>query len=235
MTLASAVLFDLDGTLIDPAGGITGGIEHALRVMNLPVPPDEELAAMIGPKLADALLAHTEATPDQVPELIDVYRTWYHHTGIGLSRPYPGIAGLLARLRAAGVRLAVATQKPEPLARTVLARHGLDTAFDVIRGSHPDETLMPGDPGYRSGKATIIAAALAGLQDLARPADDNSPSSAVMVGDRDQDVRGAHANGLDCIGVAWGFAPDGELAAEGAAVVVHSTTELAQVLGHGDL
>jgi len=220
-----AVLFDLDGTLVDPAGGITGGIEHALTVMGLPVPGADVLAAMIGPKLADALVSHVGIPVDQVPDVIAVYRRWYSSTGMGMSALYPGIKGLLTQLRSAGVPLAVATQKPEPLAKTLLAHHGIADLFDVICGSNPDETLMPGDPGYRQGKAEIIAAALGAL---CVPA-----GSAVMVGDRHQDVNGARANGLDCIGVAWGFAPDGELAAAGVAAVVQSTDELAALLAQG--
>ncbi|MGA7203600.1 MAG: HAD hydrolase-like protein [Specibacter sp.] len=222
--LYDAVLFDLDGTLVDPAGGITGGIEHALRVMELPVPAPEVLQGMIGPKLADALVSHAGVDTALVPDVIAVYRKWYGSTGMGMSELYPGIKDLLAGLRAAGVPLGVATQKPEPLAKTLLSHHGVAEFFDVICGSNADETLMPGDPGYRQGKSEIIAAALADLSVTA--------ASAIMVGDRHQDVNGARANGMDCIGVAWGFAPDGELAAAGVAAVVQSTHELAALLAN---
>ncbi|WP_160318895.1 HAD hydrolase-like protein [Arthrobacter sp. ERGS1:01] len=218
--LYDAVLFDLDGTLVDPAGGITGGIEHALRAMDLPVPDASVLEGMIGPKLADALANRAGVPLPLVPETIAAYRSWYRSTGMAMSKVYPGIAELLAELRASGIRLGVATQKPEPLAKTLLAHHGLDAAFDVIRGANEDETLMPGDAGYRQGKQEIIAAALAEL----------AADNAVMVGDRHQDVNGATANGLSCIGVSWGFAVEGELAEAGAAAVVDSTTELARHL-----
>lgn len=221
MTIAvSAVLFDLDGTLVDPAGGITGGIAHALDAMGLPPLSSAELDSMIGPKLADALVTIAGVPLEQVPATVEVYRSWYRSTGMALSRVYPGIVETLGALKAAGVRIAVATQKPEPLAKILLAHHGLTDYFDVISGAHADESLMPGDPDYRGGKQEIIAAALTFLD----------VPHAVMVGDRYQDVRGAHANGLPCIGVAWGFAADGELAAAGAAAVVHTTDELLAVL-----
>ncbi|NVM99238.1 HAD hydrolase-like protein [Arthrobacter sp. SDTb3-6] len=216
-----AVVFDLDGTLVDPAGGITGGIAHALHSLGLPVPAPEMLDRMVGPKLADGLVNILGVPEPQVPAVIASYRSWYAERGMAMSAVYPGIKELLGLLRARGAQLAVATQKPEPLAQTLLAHHGLAGCFDVIRGSHADETLMPGDAGYRAGKAEIIAAALDAMPGADR---------AVMVGDRHQDVNGARANGLDCIGVAWGFAPDGELEAAGAAGVVHSTEGLLQAL-----
>jgi phosphoglycolate phosphatase len=231
-----SVLFDLDGTLVDPAGGITGGIAHALAAVGLPVPGDDALSAMIGPKLADALVSIAGVPQERVPEVIDAYRGWYASTGMDMSRVYPGVRELLAGLRAGGHRLAVATQKPEPLANRLLAHHGIDTCFDVIRGSHADEMLMPGEPGYRADKSEIIASALADISPLAAPcgAPNTGPGTvpeAVMVGDRHQDVNGARSNGLDCIGVSWGFAPDGELAAAGAAAVVQTAAELGQLLG----
>ncbi|MCU1573047.1 MAG: hypothetical protein JWO93_1129 [Micrococcaceae bacterium] len=225
MTTSSAALFDLDGTLIDPAGGITEGIAHALQSLGLAVPSEEALAAMVGPKLSDSLLGRTEATADQVPELISIYRRWYLEHGIAKGRVYPGLLDVLADLKAQGVPLGVATQKPQGLAVTVLRAHGLDGYFQVISGSSDDETILPGQPGYLGGKKEIIAAALAST----------GADTAVMVGDRAQDVNGAAANGLPCIGVAWGFAEPGELASAGAATVVPDAAglmrELTQRLG----
>jgi phosphoglycolate phosphatase len=208
--MAPVVLFDLDGTLIDPAGGITGGIAHALRALGLPVPAQPILEAMVGPKLADALLARTAASRHQIPELIAIYRRWYAETGMTMGRVYPGITDVLDGLVDAGVRLGVATQKPQKLAQTILEAHGLAAYFDVIAGASDNEPLQPGQPGYRSGKSEIIAAALQALGD----------GPAVMIGDRAQDVDGATANGIPCLGAGWGFAEPDELANAGAAVVL---------------
>ncbi len=227
----SVVLFDLDGTLVDPAGGITGGLQHALAAMNLPVPGLDELNAVIGPKLADALVNLLGVPVGRVDEVIAAYRAWYGTRGMAMSMVYPGVEDVLAQLQAHGVKLAVATQKPEPLARTLLAHHGLDRYFVSIRGSHADENLKPGDPGYLPGKTEIIAAALAEASSVAGlDAEPGQALHACMVGDRHQDVHGAAGNGLDCIGVAWGFAADGELAAAGASAVVHTAEELLALL-----
>lgn len=218
----TAVLFDLDGTLVDPAGGITGGIRHALEVMDLPVPDEETLSGMIGPKLADGLVSIIGVPPNRVDGVIAEYRQWYRERGMAMSVLYPGIKELLAQLKSDGVSLAVATQKPEPLAKVLLAHHGVADLFHAICGSHADETLSPGDPEYRAGKSEIIAAAVRKLAAVSE--------TTIMVGDRHQDVLGARSNALACIGVAWGFAAEGELAAAGAVAVVHSAKELALVL-----
>ncbi|MCE3245705.1 MAG: family hydrolase [Arthrobacter sp.] len=211
------VIFDLDGTLVDPAGGITDGIASALRGLGLPVPGQDLLEAMIGPKLSDSLLNVAKVPAGLLDEVIRRYREYYVATGIAQSRIYPGILELLEAYAAAGRPVAVATQKPQNLARTVLAHHGIDGLFLSIRGSADDETAVDGVP---LGKTEIIAAALRDLE----------TQHAIMVGDRAQDVSGAIANGLDCIGVAWGFAPDGELEAAGSVAVVSTAEELAMAI-----
>lgn len=208
------VIFDLDGTLVDPAGGITDGIAAALSALDLPVPHQSDLDSMVGPRLSDALIRIAGVPAGQVDEVIGLYRAYYRTTGISRGSVYPGIRDLLESLRNAGTVMAVATQKPESLARVVLEHHGLDGFFTSIQGSSDDESGVPGP--VPSGKADIIAAAMGDL----------GATGALMVGDRAQDVAGALANGIDCIGVAWGFAPDGELVRAGACTVVADTQEL---------
>jgi len=235
------VIFDLDGTLVDPAGGITDGIAAALIELGLPVPDKSRMDAMIGPKLSHSLTEIAGVPAAQLEDAIRIYRAHYASTGIAQSRLYPGIRGLLEDFVAAGRPIAVATQKPEGLARTVLAHHGIAGLFHSIRGSAADEAASPGAGSVPDssvpagsvpagsvpeGKAGIVAAA---LSDLAA-ADPAAAGRAVMVGDRAQDVAGAAANGLDCIGVGWGFAPDGELHEAGAVEIVHSTTALHETI-----
>ena len=198
--------------------------------MGLPVPDADVLQLMIGPKLADGLINILGVPAEHVDGVIAEYRRWYGVQGMAMSQVYPGVAELLADLKSDGVHLAVAAQKPEPLSVDLHTHHGLAGYFTVIRGSHADETLMPGDAGYRPGKTEIIAAALADVSAIAG-VEAGAALDAVMVGDRHQDVNGARSNGIDCIGVAWGFAAEGELAAAGVAAVVHSAEELAAALG----
>jgi phosphoglycolate phosphatase len=215
------VIFDLDGTLVDPAGGITDGISAALTELGIRVPSPAQLDAMIGPKLSDSLLNVAGVPAEQLDDVIRIYRAYYLETGIAQSRLYPGIRELVESYAAAGRPIAVATQKPEGLARIVLEHHGIAASFLSIRGSAANESGREAGP---AGKTGIVAAALADLR----------TQHAVMVGDRAQDVVGAMANGLDCIGVSWGFAPDGELQEAGAVAVVDSTTDLVAAIDNMD-
>jgi phosphoglycolate phosphatase len=211
------VIFDLDGTLVDPAGGITEGIASALRGVGLPVPGQDLLNSMIGPKLGDALLNVAKVPADRLEEVVRRYREHYVSAGIAQSRLYPGIREILESFASAGRPVAVATQKPQRLAHKLLAHHGIDRFFHGIHGSADDETAVE---GVALGKTQIIAAALRELD----------TQHAIMVGDRAQDVAGAIANGLDCIGVLWGFAPDGELEDAGAVAIVSTGKELVSVI-----
>ncbi|MFF1829301.1 HAD hydrolase-like protein [Paenarthrobacter sp. NPDC058040] len=207
------VIFDLDGTLVDPAGGITGGISAALREMGLPVPEQAVLNSMVGPKLSDSMLHLANVPAELVDESIERYRRHYRESGIAQSTLYPGIFDLLEFFTESGRSVAVATQKPQGIARIVLEHHGIADFFVAICGASDDESL---GANTAPGKVEIVGAALEQLHS----------QPAVMVGDRHQDVAGAMANGLDCIGVRWGFASEGELEEAGAVAVVDDAAGL---------
>lgn len=211
-------IFDLDGTLVDPAGSITGGIAYALGAHGLPVPGPEKLASMVGPPLLESLHRLADVPEEAADGVIHTYRQHYISQGMAQSRPYPGIPELLGRLRSSGLHLAVATQKPENLAKKLLGLHGLDRFFHSIHGSPDDETLPP----PTDGKVGIVRAAL-----VTNHAD---PERAVMIGDRRHDAAGAAANGVPCIGVTWGFAPDGELEGLDLAALVTDADELERAI-----
>lgn len=197
------VLFDLDGTLVDPAGAITGGITAALKAHGLPEATADQLRAMVGPPLVTSL-REIAAVPEQLLDpVIAHYREGYRRQGMAGSKPYPGVIDVVERLRDAGHVVAVATQKPQGLAVELLGVQRMAGLFDSIHGS-PDQEQSPGP----EGKTPIIAAALARHE--------GSYDGAVMVGDRSHDISGAAANGLDCIPVGWGFGSTEEFSAAGA-------------------
>ena len=144
------VIFDLDGTLVDPAGGITDGIAAALVASGLPVPGPDLLAAMIGPKLSDSLLTVAMVPADKLDERHPAIPAALSGDGHRQSRLYPGIKAVLEGFAEAGRPVAVATQKPEGLAQIVLQHHGIASLFQTIRGSADDETCHRGS-GWQSG------------------------------------------------------------------------------------
>ncbi|BBZ76550.1 5'-nucleotidase [Mycolicibacterium anyangense] len=215
-TRPQLVLFDLDGTLTDSADGIVASFRHALAAVGAEVPAGDLASRIVGPPMHVTLRGM--GLGELAGDAIAAYRADYTTRGWAMNRLFDGIPQLLADLRAAGVRLAVATSKAEPTARRILEHFGLADAFDVIAGASVD--------GTRSSKADVVAHALAQLQPL--------PQRVVMVGDRAHDVEGAAEHGIDTVVVGWGYGAndftDPEAAAAAAAHVT-SVSALREVLG----
>lgn len=208
------VIFDLDGTVWDSEEGILGSVEHTFESLRLPVPPRELLATNVGPPLHE-MLAQVGVPLDLVDEGVVRYRERYRSWGAYRATVYPGIAELLVELRAVGRQLATATSKGEAPTRLMLDHFGLRERFDVVGAATMDTTATT--------KAQVIGRTLAALGDP-------DPATCVMVGDRRYDVEGAALHGIECIGVGWGYATDGELVDAGADTVVHSVAELRDAL-----
>jgi phosphoglycolate phosphatase len=205
------ILFDLDGTLTDPALGITNSVMYALRRYGIEVTDARELYCFIGPPLAESFQVYYGFSVEESVKAVEVYREYFADKGLYENTVYDGMESLLARLKEQGHTLMVATSKPEVFARRILHHFGLDIYFDVIAGSNLD--------GTRVDKAEVIAEAMerAGLTD---------PSCAVMVGDRRHDVIGAHKNHMDSIGVLFGYGDREELESAGATYVAADVAEL---------
>ncbi|MCV2393139.1 HAD-IA family hydrolase [Actinotalea sp. M2MS4P-6] len=208
------VLLDLDGTLTDPQVGILASYDHAMASLGLPPVPAERRHACIGPPLRD-VFADLGVPAERLDDAVAGYREYFAPTGMFENRVYDGIPEALAAMRDAGLRLAVATSKPEPYARRILEHFELDGWFEHIAGATLD--------GRVGAKADIIALA---LEALGAEAD----ADVVMVGDRSHDVLGAAAHGLACLGVAWGYAAPGELEAAGAIAVARDPAELVELV-----
>ena len=206
------VLLDLDGTLVDSAAVITEHLGAALTSIGAPVPGPEKLRTLVGPPFETALpeLGLTEA---EAAAVIIAYRSTYDGVAASSSPLFPDTLELLDRLRAQPYRLAVATSKPEHVARDIVRRKGLGGVELVGGADHPLG---------RVGKAAVVGSVLERLG-IYPPVD-----PVVMVGDRVHDVEGAAEHGVPTIGVAWGYAEPGELA--DALIVVADIDELLNAL-----
>jgi len=209
------VIFDLDGTLTDSADGVVASFRHALATIGAKVPDGDLAERVVGPPMHHTLASM--GLGERADEAISAYRADYTSRGWAMNSVYVGVPQLLADLRAAQIRLAVATSKAEPVARRILDHFGLTDHFDVIAGASID--------GTRASKADVVAYALSQLGTL--------PERVLMVGDRAHDVEGAAAHGIATVVVGWGYGRsdfDGQLTATPAAHVA-TVEQLRAVLG----
>jgi phosphoglycolate phosphatase len=211
--MSRLVLFDLDGTLVDSSPGIHASVRAAVAALGLPEPTPAQLRAMVGPPLQEGFALGFGLSGVDVDRAIAAYRAHYSAGAMFDAPPYPGIPELLARLRADDATLAVATSKPEPFAVAILEHVGLLGHFASVHGATLD--------GAVRHKDQVVGAALAEHPEGTDP---------VLVGDRAQDVLGAAAHGLPCVGAGWGPAEDGELEAAGAALIAASPGDVVQAL-----
>ncbi len=147
------VLFDLDGTLTDPAEGITGAVAYALQHYGIEVRDRRELYPFIGPPLTDSFEKYFGFSHAQAVEAVEVYRVYFRDRGIFENAVYPGVPEMLEGLRAKGRTLCVASSKPEVFVRRILDHFGLSRYFAEAVGSELD--------GRRVRKDEVVAEALA--------------------------------------------------------------------------
>lgn len=188
----SCFLFDLDGTILDSAPGITSCLVYTFATLGLPIPSAAELRAFVGPPMLESFRVITGLDAAQSREALTVYRAKYLDDGAYDATPFAGVGPLLRRIHATALPLSLATSKPELPATLMLEHFNLARYFDVITGASADES--------RSSKADVVAEALLRLEatgaDISRP---------VLVGDRIHDVEGAAVHGVPTIFVTWGY------------------------------
>ena len=192
ITGKSVLLFDLDGTLTDPAQGITNGFKFALDFFGIDIPSYETLCSFIGPPLMDTFRFHFGFDEEKVKLGVKKYREYFGSIGLFENRVYEGIPELLSCLKKSGYRLFVATSKPEEYSIKICDKFNLSHFFEKICGSNMDET--------RSKKSEVIAYALdsAGISE-------SEKSKVLMIGDRHHDILGAKENGIESCGVLFGY------------------------------
>ncbi len=209
------LFFDLDGTLTDPAEGITNSFIHALKKFGLEIPSYEKLCSFIGPPLVETF--KTQFGFDEVKAKLGVkyYREYFSSKGLFENKVYPNIQNVLETLKSKGKKLSVATSKPEPYAIQILEHFKLAKYFDFICGSNLDET--------RSEKSEVIEYALRKNQIA-------NLSKVLMIGDRKHDIIGAKKNKLKSCGVLYGYGNKEEFELSGADFIIQNPEDLISIV-----
>ncbi len=209
------VLFDLDGTLTDPAEGITNSVAYALERYGINVSDKTELNCFIGPPLSESFEKYYGFSKEESINAVSIYREYFKDRGIFENKLYSDINEMLKALVAEDKKIILATSKPEIFAIRILDHFNIGNYFTAVSGS-----LLNGE---RVDKHDVIEHAL-------KIANINDRSECVMVGDRLHDMIGGNKSSLLTIGVEYGYGSRDELISSGADYTVKTVYELSKLL-----
>ncbi len=193
--MIKSVIFDLDGTLLDTSEGIISSVKKTIEHFGYRKLTQAELESFIGPPIGKSMIHHFSITDEEAKEATDYYRYKYtmnnefgSEADLYKATIYDGMENLLQALKKNGLKVGVATYKPEHMAKKLLESKGLSKYFDVIHGADLEGKLT---------KADVVALS---IKDLG-----HTPKETAMVGDSDNDAIGAEGAGALFIGVTYGF------------------------------
>lgn len=208
-------IFDLDGTLADTLQDLADAVNFGLRELGLPEHPVDDYRKMVGngaPVLCCRALP--EEHKDMAEQLHEIFRSYYGVHYLDHTRLYEGLSETLERLQNAGVCMAVATNKPQDVARRVVAKLMPEVDFALVLGGCSERPKKP-DPA-------IIREILSNFPD--------HDNKVYMIGDSNVDIRTARNAGITSIGCTWGFRKRQELVAEGAAYIAEKPRDIADII-----
>ena len=208
------LFFDLDGTLTDPAPGITNSFIYALKYFGIEIPSYETLCSFIGPPLPDTFKNQLGFSDKKTLEGVKKYREYFAEKGLLENSVYDGIPELLEKLKKAGKKLVVATSKPEEYSVRIIEHFGLSPYFENVCGSLMNES--------RSKKDQVIEYAIERNKISDR-------SKILMIGDRKHDILGAKKAGIKSCGVLFGYGSLEELKAAGADFIAENVSRLDKI------
>ena len=210
-----AVIFDLDGTLIDSSEGITKCVQYALRHFGIEETDLNSLKRFVGPPLYKSFMNFYGFSKEKAWEGVWVYRERYNTEGVHECCLYPGVRECLAQLKEQGYRIGLASSKPEVSCRQILGDLGIAGDFDAIVGSTLD--------GRIETKEDV-------LNELFRQWERIPKEEMILIGDTMYDVEGANQAGIKCMAVSFGFGDVQQMCEAGAVGVCDSLTELPEML-----
>jgi len=208
------ILFDLDGTLIEPEEGIINSVLYALEKMGIAEENQEVLTSFIGPPLIDSFSSIYHLEPGRAKLAVKYYREFFADKGIYQNSLYPGITDLLKYLKKEGFMIFLATSKPTVYARKIINHHKLGKYFSAITGSNLDHSM--------DNKRDIIGNLV--------ESEGLSSGESVMIGDRIFDIEGARYHGMKTVFVTYGYGSKKEILEAEADFVADSIEDIRLII-----
>lgn len=213
--MTQAVIFDLDGTLLDTLGDLTAAVNHGLSACGLPTRTEAEVRTFVGDGVKELIARSCPANADEATKeaVLAAYLPYYAAHNMDLTAPYAGVMALLSDLRAQGVKTAVVSNKHDAGTQALCA-HYFDGLLDLAVGGGNIRPLKP------APDSLLYAIAQLGV----------APNHVWYVGDSVQDVMTAHNAGVKCVAVTWGFQDRHRLEAENPTLLADTAAELRKVV-----
>lgn len=212
--MKKAIIFDLDGTLINSLPDISAAMNRALEKHGLPTYDEKAYQYMIGDGVVNLAMRAVKAHAECLEDVLNAYRQDYARHSRVNTRPYAGIGEMLRALSKAGFHLCVFSNKDMSDTQSVVAHYFPDIPFAAVRGKTDHMPIKP-DP----------AGALKIARDL-----NISPDECWYVGDTNTDMKCGSNAGMETIGVLWGFRTEEELIACGANHIAASPHSLLEII-----
>ena len=209
-----AVLLDFDGTIADTGEGIYDSVRYAVRAMGFDPLPEEVMHTFIGPPVFSSFKRALNLSDEDSAKAVEKYRESYMNGGIYRLSFYDGMEKLLNDIKKSGIKLAVASSKPENFIIEILKYLKISDLFDFI--SAPESDKAP------ESKTALVERAVKALG--------IDKSKAVMIGDRYFDIEGAKEAKVYSIGVTFGFGDRNELINSGADYIADSTEDIRRII-----
>lgn len=208
-----AIIFDLDGTLLNSLTDLADAVNRVLKGYNLPTHKPEAYRYFIGDgaqMLISRALPEEQRNEQMIQDCLEAFKKDYAQNWHNQSALYPDIAGLLDRLSEQGIRLAILSNKPHEFTRQCVDYYLSRWTFDIVLGQSASLPQKPHPAGaLHIARETGIA-----------------PASFLYAGDSGVDMQTAVSSGMYAIGVLWGYRPAAELRANGADVLVSRPIEI---------
>lgn len=208
-----SVIFDFDGTICDTGEGIKKSAKYALDAFNIPSDDWQMLDCFIGPPLLVTFQEQFNQSAADADLLVQKFRERYTNTGIYECELYNGIKQLLINLKVDGIKIGIASSKPQVFVETLLNKFAIAKYFDSVCA-----TSFAADC---ESKQNIIARCLKELE--------TEPKDALMVGDRFYDIDGAKADMVDGAGALWGYGSKFEFIECGAKYIVDKVEDIESI------